>query len=75
MMDANMFGNTMGGGHWLWMLIVAVIIVVPVWKICKRAGYPGPLGLLILVPMLNIALLYFIAFSDWPAKQNGDQNE
>lgn len=69
MMDNHMFGEPMAAGHWLWMVFIAVVAVIPVWRICKRTGYPGWLGLLILVPILNLALLYFLAFSDWPANK------
>ncbi len=75
MMDENMFGNTMWAGHCLWMLLIAIVVVIPVWRICQRAGYPGWLGFLILIPMVNLALLYFIAFADWPANKTGAQNE
>jgi len=39
---------------------------VPFWFIFKKAGYPPWLGLLMVVPIANIAMLYFLAFSDWP---------
>ncbi len=60
-----MYGPMMGGAHWLWMLVVAALVVIPVWRICVRIGYPGALSLLMLVPLLNLGLLYFIAFADW----------
>jgi hypothetical protein len=75
MMDENMFGNTMWAGQWLWMLMIAIVVVIPVWRICQRAGYPGWLGFLMLIPMVNLALLYFIAFADWPADKTGARNE
>lgn len=75
MMDESMFGNTMWAGHWLWMLVIAIVVVIPVWRICQRAGYPGWLGVLILIPMVNLALLYFVAFADWPVNKTGAQNE
>jgi hypothetical protein len=28
-----------------------------------------------LVPMVNLGLLYFIAFADWPANKAGARNE
>ncbi len=74
MMDTDMFGNTMWAGHWLWMLVMAIVVVVPAWRICQRTGYPGWLGLLILVPLINLGLLYFIAFSDWPADRKERQD-
>jgi hypothetical protein len=75
MMNESMYGNAMWSGHWLWMLVVAIVVVVPVWRICRRTGYPGWLGLLMLVPMVNLVLLYFIACADWPASKVGARNE
>lgn len=75
MMNESMFGNTMWAGHWLWMLVIAIVVVIPVWRICQRAGYPGWLGVLMLIPMVNLALLYFIAFANWPADKTGAPNE
>lgn len=75
MMEGTMFGNTMGAGYWLWMLVMAVVMVVPIWRICQRAGYPGWIGILILVHMVNLALLYFLAFARWPANTAGDRHD
>jgi hypothetical protein len=66
MIDGNMYGHTMWAGHWLWMLVVGIIVVIPAWRICQRTGYSGWMGLLILVPLVNLFLLYFLAFSQWP---------
>lgn len=65
-----MMHDPMWAGQWLWMIFIAVVVVVPVWRICKRAGYPGALGLLILVPLLNLGLLYFLAFARWPSVEH-----
>jgi hypothetical protein len=46
------------------------ILVWPAWRICTRAGFPGALGLLITVPLLNLVLLYVLAFVEWPALRN-----
>lgn len=55
--------------HGLPVLIVAAIVVVPFWRICSKAGYPGWLSLLIVLPIANIALLYYLAFSEWPSQR------
>jgi hypothetical protein len=47
-----------------------IAIVWPAWRICSRAGFPGALGLLIMVPLLNLVLLYVLAFAEWPALRN-----
>lgn len=52
------------------LVISAFLFVIPVvsfWKICEKAGFPGPLGLLMLVPLANIILPLYLAFTDWPA--------
>lgn len=69
MRGSDMFGNTMWAGHWLWMLVIAIVALIPTWRICQRIGYPGLLGFLILIPLVNLALLYFIAFAEWPAEK------
>ncbi len=58
----------MMGGPWM-MLVVGVLVVVPVWRICTKAGYSGWLSLLILVPIVNLVLLYFLAFAEWPLER------
>ncbi len=63
-----MHDGIMGFG-WLWMLVWAAIVVVPFWRICEKAGYSGALGLLVLVPLVNIGLLYFLGFARWPVTE------
>jgi len=29
-MEGDMFGNTMWAGHWLWMLVIGIVVVIPV---------------------------------------------
>lgn len=62
-----MTGTGMGGGHFVWWLLIALLVIVPVWRICQRAGYSGWLSVLAIVPLLNLGLLYFLAFGSWPA--------
>jgi hypothetical protein len=54
----------------LWM-VVSVILVPPVWRLCGRAGFPRWFSLAMVVPLANIALLYFLAFSLWPSDLRG----
>jgi hypothetical protein len=52
------------------LLVIAVVggvfIILPWWKIFAKAGYAGALSLLMLVPAVNIVLLLFLGFGDWP---------
>jgi hypothetical protein len=52
----------------LFMLVGAAVVIVPIWKILQRLGYSPYLSLLVVLPFLNIGLLYFIAFTDWPVE-------
>jgi uncharacterized membrane protein YhaH (DUF805 family) len=49
--------------------IVLVILSIKLWICCKifaKAGYSWALGLLILIPIVNIIMAFFLAFADWP---------
>ena len=56
-------------GGLIWMALMAVIMVVPFWKLSSRLGYPGILGILVLVPIANLIFFYFLAFSSWPIEK------
>jgi len=51
------------------MLIIGILVLIPVWRICTKAGYSGWLSLLVLIPIANLLLLYFLAFSEWPLER------
>ena len=56
------------------ILIGLVIVIVPFWFICKKAGFSPWLSLLNIIPLGNLVLYYLLAFSDWkvvPALQFG----
>jgi hypothetical protein len=55
------------------MLLFAVFCVYPFWRICSKTGYSGALGLLVFVPVANIFLLFFLAFSKWPIEKQIEQ--
>lgn len=75
MMGENMISNTTWLGHWIWMIVVAVVVVIPIWRICYRTGYPGWIGIMILIPFVNLALLYFIAFANWPREKSQGKHD
>jgi len=43
-----------------------VLIIWPTGRICRRIGFSPWLGVLAAVPLVNLFLLWFIAFSQWP---------
>ncbi len=52
--------------------VVLIIIAIKLLIICKifsKAGYSWALGLLMLIPILNIIMAFFLAFADWPVQR------
>jgi hypothetical protein len=49
------------------LLLLLGAIALPFWKIFEKAGFPGIMSLTMLVPLLNVLMLFFLAFSEWPA--------
>ena len=66
MSDLSMYMGTFGLILWLFML---VLIILPFWFIFSKAGYSKWLSLLMVVPIANLVMLYFLAFSTWPSQR------
>ena len=49
----------------LFFLIVLIVALIPYWVIFKKAGFSPWLTVLMLVPLVNIVVLYVVAFSKW----------
>ena len=69
-----MMHEGMSGFGFIWMIVIGIIVVVPFWRICSKAGYPGALSLLVVIPLVNIAFFYFLGFAQWPVHK-GSQPE
>jgi len=69
-----MFDTMPDMGMWpmgpLMMLVMAVVVILPFWFIFSKAGYSKWLSLLMVVPLVNVILLYFLAFAKWPGFGN-----
>ena len=50
------------------ILVLLPIFVIPYWKIFSKAGFAGALSLLMIIPLVNLIVLYVIAFSKWKIK-------
>jgi hypothetical protein len=50
-------------------LMIAVLFVVVYCKIYSKAGYPWAMGLLMLIPIVNIVMMLILAFSEWPIQR------
>lgn len=56
--------------HSFFALIFIAIVVIPFWKIFPRAGWSAPMALLMLFPLVNIVMLYVLAFKEWPGDRS-----
>ena len=47
------------------LLVAALIVIIPYWKIFGKAGFPRIFGLFMIIPLVNLILIYVLAFSQW----------
>ena len=52
------------------MVVGALVVVWPVARILSRLGFPPWLAAIAVIPLLNIGLLYYVAFNTPPAGKN-----
>jgi len=50
-------------------LAIVAFVIFMWWRIFSKAGYPGWLSLLFLVPFAKIILYCVLAFSEWPVER------
>lgn len=49
-------------------VLVSLVLIIPTWRICTRAGFSGALSLFHLVPVIgSFIVMGMLAFSTWPA--------
>ena len=48
-------------------VLFALLLIVPSWRICERAGFSGLISLFHLVPVIGpFIVMAVLAFGDWP---------
>ena len=53
----------------VWILICIGLLVLSLvinWKIAQQAGFPGVASLLMLIPVVNLVVVIYFAFTEWP---------
>lgn len=60
----------LGFGELLFMLVPLLLVLVPAWRILRKAGFSGGWSLLILIPLVNLLALYAFAFTEWPVERH-----
>lgn len=43
----------------------SILFVIPYWFIWKKAGFSPWFSLLMFIPIVNLVMLYVLAFSEW----------
>jgi uncharacterized membrane protein YhaH (DUF805 family) len=50
-------------------LVVLTVKLLICCRIFSNAGYSWALGLLMLIPVVNIIMAFYLAFADWPVNK------
>ena len=51
----------------LWGLIALILIIVPLWRICRRAGFSPALSLLAVIPGIGLLIVAAVlGLAEWP---------
>ncbi len=54
-------------------LFALVFLLIPYIRIFGKAGFSPALGILMVVPLVNLVMLYYLAFAEWPALKKNPQ--
>ena len=49
--------------------VTMIFAIVVYWRIFSKTGNSGALSLLMFVPLVNLAMLLYLAFSQWPIER------
>jgi hypothetical protein len=49
------------------VIISVVFVLILYWRIFGKAGFSPALSLLMLLPLVNVVMLYYLAFGEWPS--------
>lgn len=61
-----MMHDGLGGFGFFWLLVYILLLVVPVAKILGRMGFSQLWAIVALIPLVNLILLWVLAFVEWP---------
>ncbi len=51
------------------LIVIAVVAILPWFFIYKKAGYHPAMGCLMFLPLVNVVMLFVLAFSEWPIER------
>jgi hypothetical protein len=47
-------------------VVTLIVLAVVFFKLFQKAGFSGALGLLMLIPVVNLGVALYLAFAEWP---------
>jgi hypothetical protein len=65
-------GGFLPGGPFASIILVALFVVtlivlaIAFYRLYQKAGFSGALGLLMVVPVVNLGVALYLAFAEWP---------
>lgn len=59
-----------GSAELILIILLILLIVFPYWRIFSKAGFSGWLSITMIIPLLNIVVLFYLAFAEWPVLKN-----
>lgn len=67
MMGYWMYGY--GPFHWFWFIVMIAVVVYSAGRILSRLGFSPLWAILMFIPVVNLILLWILAFTDWPGRR------
>ncbi len=52
----------------LFVLLTDIVAIVPFFWVFRKAGWHWAMGFLMLLPIVNLVMLYVLAFARWPVE-------
>ncbi len=49
--------------------VISIMLMLPWFFIYKKAGFHPAMGCLMFVPLVNLVMMFILAFSEWPIER------
>lgn len=49
------------------LVVTCIVLAISFYQLFRKAGFSGVIGLLMLVPVVNLGVALYLAFTEWPA--------
>jgi predicted PurR-regulated permease PerM len=62
----------LGSGHWIFVAAMAAVVLYPIGRILRRAGFSPFWSVLAVVPLVNLIGLWIFSTANWPGSESKD---